>query len=455
MAKPKVYYECSACGHQSAKWLGMCPVCSEWHTFEELKEAPKESVKHKVDVSVGEGQERPVALHEISYSESDRVPTGIGELDRVLGGGLMPSSLILLGGDPGIGKSTLMLQLAKSNPELSLLYVAGEESAGQIRQRADRIGIETSAMKILSSTNLDLVVQSAQKEKPDLLVIDSIQTVYRSNLGSLPGSVQQIRECAAVLQQLAKRDGVTTLMIGHVTKEGDIAGPKMLEHMVDTVLQFEGDHSRMHRLLRGVKNRFGPTQEVGVFEMRQGGLVEIENPSELFLSEMDPDVSGNAITCVLEGTRPLMVEIQALVTPASYGTPQRTASGFDQRRLALLLAVLEKRAGLQLSGQDVYLNVAGGLKVTDTAADLAVVTAIASSFRNRPLKRGSFYIGEVGLGGEVRMVPFMEQRLREGGKMGFATTFLPESPETFDITVKEEKNRYIKQVIRKSLDEEG
>lgn len=452
MAKSNVYYECSACGHQSAKWLGVCPMCSEWHTFEELKETAPQSRQHKVEVSRNEKQERPEELLKISYSETDRVSTGIGELDRVLGGGLMPSSLILLGGDPGIGKSTLMLQLAKSNPELNLLYVAGEESAGQIRQRADRIGIKTSAMKVLSSTNLDLVVQRAQEEKPDLLVIDSIQTIYRSSLGSLPGSVQQIRECAAVLQQLAKRDGITTLMIGHVTKEGDIAGPKMLEHMVDTVLQFEGDHSRMHRLLRGVKNRFGPTQEVGVFEMRQSGLMEIDNPSELFLSEMDADVSGNAVTCVLEGTRPLMVEIQALVTPASYGTPQRTASGFDQRRLTLLLAVLEKRAGLQISGQDVYLNVAGGLKVTDTAADLAVVTAIASSFRDRPLKKGSFYIGEVGLGGEVRMVPLIEQRLKEGGKMGFSTAFLPDSSEKFDITAKAEKNRYISQVIQKSLD---
>jgi DNA repair protein RadA/Sms len=457
MAKTRVAYECSDCGHTTAKWLGLCPSCSNWHTFQEIEQEKdsKGGNKHKIDISTGNGEDRPVKLSEITYSEGNRFKTKIGELDRVLGGGFMASSLVLLGGDPGIGKSTLMLEIARVNPQLNMLYVAGEESAAQIRQRADRVGIVDSNMQIFTITDLDKVINQAKKIKPDLLVIDSIQTVYRTQLSSLPGSIQQVRECAALLQQLAKREGITTLMIGHVTKEGDIAGPRILEHMVDTVLQFEGDKSRFHRLLRSIKNRFGPAQEVGVFEMNDKGLSEVANPSELFLSEMDQGVSGNAVTCIMEGSRPLLVEVQALVTPGSYGTPQRTASGFDQRRLSLLLAVLEKRAGIQFTGQDVYLNIAGGLKVSDTAADLAVICALASSIRERPLIQNLFVVGEVGLGGEIRMVPHLEQRLKEGGKMGFKKSLSPVPESVLNTEIDSIQVNYIQQAIPRVLAEQG
>ncbi|MEX1062749.1 MAG: DNA repair protein RadA [Balneolaceae bacterium] len=454
MAKSKVFYECGACGHTSVKWLGLCPSCDEWHTFSEIKKEKEDRKKHKIDIGAQKENAVPLRLSEIPREEQERFKTNVGELDRVLGGGLMPSSLILLGGDPGIGKSTLMLHIARTNPELNLLYVAGEESAGQIRQRADRIGIKKSNMKVLSMTDLDKVIACAQDEKPDLLVIDSIQSVYRSQLGSLPGSVQQIRECAAMLQQLAKREGVTTLMIGHVTKEGDIAGPRVLEHMVDTVLQFEGDPGQVHRLLRSIKNRFGPAQEVGVFEMNERGLKEVKNPSSLFLSKTGLKVSGNAVTCVMEGSRPLMTEVQALVIPSSYGTPQRTAGGFDQRRLSLLLAVLEKRAGLQFSGRDVYLNIAGGFRITDTAADLAVVCALVSSYRDRPLAQEMFVVGEVGLGGEIRMIPHLERRIREGSKMGFKKVLSPaKDPAANSISII--GAQYVSQAITLALEQES
>jgi DNA repair protein RadA/Sms len=425
MAKPKIFYECSECGHQSPKWLGLCPSCGKWHTFEEGVQEQAPSAKHKVDIGSGEDA-IPLALADIAYTNDDRVQSGISELDRVLGGGFMPGSILLLGGDPGIGKSTLTLEIAKSNQNLKMLYVAGEESASQIKQRADRVGLKSANISVYNGTEIQSVIEQARKFKPDLLVIDSIQTVYRRELSSLPGSIQQIRECAALLQQLAKKEGVTTLMIGHVTKEGDIAGPRILEHMVDTVLQFEGDPNRMYRLLRSVKNRFGPAQEVGVFEMNGQGLQEITNPSNLFLSDMDSSVSGNAVTCIMEGSRPLLIEVQALVTPGSYGTPQRTASGFDQRRLALLLAVLEKRAGIQFAGQDVYLNIAGGIRITDTAADLAVICALASSHMDKPLLKNPVIIGEVGLGGEIRKIPFMDQRIKEAEKLGFERVICPD-----------------------------
>jgi DNA repair protein RadA/Sms len=320
-----------------------------------------------------------------------------------------------------------MLQVAQKCPNLKILYIAGEESASQIKQRADRIGMSGDNLLIYNNTDIQNVISQARKIKPDLLVVDSIQTVFSSELSSLPGSVQQIRECSAMFQQIAKKEGITTLMIGHVTKEGDIAGPRILEHMVDTVLHFEGDQSQLHRLLRGVKNRFGPANEVGVFEMRDTGLHEVNNPSDLFLAEMNSSVSGNCVTCVMEGSRPILIEIQALVTPSNYSTPQRTASGFDQRRLSLLIAVLEKRAVMSFAGQDVYLNIAGGLKINDTAADLAVVAALASSLKDKPIPEKSLYIGEVGLGGEVRRIPFLKQRLNEAEKMGFKHAVLPVS----------------------------
>ncbi|MGF1670580.1 MAG: DNA repair protein RadA [Balneolaceae bacterium] len=424
-AKIKTTYECSNCGYTSPKWLGMCPACSEWHTFAEITRDDEAGQKHKIDISEHRGDDKVLKLNDISFKNQDRTQSKIGELDRVLGGGFVSGSLILLGGDPGIGKSTLTLQVAKNNPAMKILYVAGEESGSQIKQRAVRLKIDGENLLIYQNTEIASVIRKAREIKPDLLVIDSIQTVFSSGLSSLPGSIQQIKECSTMLQQIAKKENITTLLIGHVTKEGDIAGPRILEHMVDTVLHFDGDQSQLHRLLRSVKNRFGPARETGVFEMTENGLKEITNPSDLFLSEMDTSVSGNAVTCIMEGTRPILVEVQALVTPSSYSAPQRTSSGFDQRRLSLLLAVLEKRAGLQFAGQDVYLNVAGGLRITDTGADLAVVCSLASSLEDVAISHKSVIIGEVGLGGEIRRVPFLNQRIGEAARMGFENAIMP------------------------------
>ena len=449
-AKTKIFFECSNCGYESPKWLGMCPSCSEWHTFQEIMPVEKSNKKHKVDISQTSSDE-VMRLSEIRYSEQDRTKSNIGELDRVLGGGFVEGSLILLGGDPGIGKSTLTLQIAQKNPEMTIFYVAGEESASQIRQRAARLQIKGDNLLIYQNTEISSVIQKAREIKPDLLVVDSIQTVFSSALSSLPGSIQQIRECSAMLQQISKKENVTTLLIGHVTKEGDIAGPRILEHMVDTVLHFDGDQSQLHRLLRSVKNRFGPARETGVFEMTERGLKEITNPSDLFLSEMDSNVSGNAVTCIMEGSRPILVEVQALVTPSSYSTPQRTSSGFDQRRLSLLLAVLEKRAGFQFAGQDVYLNIAGGLRLTDTGADLAVVCALASSLKDIPVSQKTVFIGEVGLGGEIRRIPFLNQRVREAGKMGFENMILPGVKSTEKTELNLSKTGSISAAVREAF----
>lgn len=448
MAKQKVQFECSNCDYISPKWLGVCPSCSEWHTFEEKVPVEKSSKKHKVDISTGSSA-GAIKLSDVKYQDTDRQSTRMQELDRVLGGGLIKGSFLLLGGDPGIGKSTLMLQLSKTCPEWKILYVAGEESPSQIKQRAERIGLKGENLYIYSDSNIDQIIEQARKIKPDLLIVDSIQTAYSSNLTSLPGSVQQVRECSAMLQQLAKKELITTLMIGHVTKDGDIAGPKMLEHMVDTVLHFEGDQGQLHRILRGVKNRFGPAQEVGVFEMKEDGLNEVLNPSELFMSGTDTSVSGNCVTCIMEGSRPILIEVQALVTPSNYSTPQRTANGFDQRRLSLLIAVLEKRGGIKFTGQDVYLNIAGGLKVSDPAADLAVIAALSSSIRDQPTESDTIYIGEVGLGGEVRRIPFTEQRIREAEKMGVENAVLPKSKTAIKTSVKLQHAAYITQIQKK------
>lgn len=449
MAKSKIQYECSECGHVSAKWLGNCPACGEWHTFEEKLNEPKRSTKkHKVDISETETDDSDaVALQDIKYHEKERRSTNLSEFDRVLGGGIIKGALLLLGGDPGIGKSTLMLQVARQCPDLKILYVAGEESASQIKQRANRIGMNGNNLLVYTHTDVRKVIHQARKVQPELLVVDSIQTVFSTELNSLPGSVQQIRECSAMFQQIAKKEGITTLMIGHVTKEGDIAGPRILEHMVDTVLHFEGDQGQLHRILRGVKNRFGPANEVGVFEMRDTGLHEINNPSDLFLAEMNSSVSGNCVTCIMEGSRPILIEVQALVTPSNYSTPQRTSSGFDQRRLSLLIAVLEKRAAMSFAGQDVYLNVAGGLRINDTAADLAVAAALASSLKDRPIQEKSLYIGEVGLGGELRRVPFLKQRLNEAEKMGFKIAALPVSDTTGNYSMSLKPADHISKVL--------
>ncbi len=425
MAKPKVQFVCSECGHTSAKWLGNCPGCGNWQTFEEVIRKNGSSNAHKAKVDGLKQSPPPQQLSQIGDKSEERFQSNIPELDRTLGGGFMPGSLILIGGDPGIGKSTLTLQTARSNSELTILYCAGEESAGQIKQRAKRLNISSDNLYIYNDTDIHKILSEAQKLEPDLLIVDSIQTVYRTELSSMAGSVQQVKECAALLQQLAKKQNITTILIGHVTKQGDIAGPRVLEHIVDTVLQFEGDLNHAYRLLRTVKNRFGPAHEVGVFEMYEDGLKDILNPSQLFLSGNDKSVSGNAVVCTIEGTRPMLIEVQALVTPSNYGLPQRTANGFDQRRLAMLLAVLEKRGGYQFSGQDVYLNVAGGIKLDDTAGDLGVMSALASSLTDKVLSGQTVFLGEAGLGGEIRAVSRLNQRLSEIKKMGFASAFIP------------------------------
>ncbi len=429
MPKDRIEYVCGECGHSSTKWLGNCPNCGSWHTFKEftVERKTKSEKEHKGKVKGLQESEPPQKLDDIESGSEDRFLSNIQELDRVLGGGFMPGSFVLIGGDPGIGKSTLTLQIGKARPDLDILYCAGEESAGQIKQRAKRLGVSSENFYIYTDTDISKLLNEAQKLNPDLLIVDSIQTVYRTELTSMAGSIQQVKECAALLQQLAKKQDITTLAIGHVTKDGAIAGPRVLEHMVDTVLQFEGDSNYNYRMLRSIKNRFGPAQEVGVFEMKESGLIDVVNPSQLFLSEYNENVSGNAVICSIEGSRPLLIEVQALVTPSNYGTPQRTANGFDHRRLALLLAVLEKRGGYQFSGQDVYLNIAGGLKVNDPAADLGVTSALVSSLLDKPISNKLAFLGEVGLGGEVRTVNQIDQRLGEIHKLGFEHAIIPQA----------------------------
>lgn len=432
VAKSRIQYLCDECGHTSPKWLGNCPNCGSWHSLKEfkIKRENTSDKDHKGKVEGLDKSDPPRKLEEIEYKKDVRFPSKIPELDRVLGGGFMPGSFVLIGGDPGIGKSTLTLQIGKSNRDLRILYCAGEESAGQIKQRAERLGVASDNLYIYTETDISNVLDEAQKLNPDLLIVDSIQTVYRTELSSMAGSIQQVKECAALLQQLAKKQNITTLVIGHVTKEGDIAGPRVLEHMVDTVLQFEGDNNYTYRILRSTKNRFGPAQEVGVFEMKESGLKDILNPSQLFLSDYNNKVSGNAVVCTIEGSRPLLIEVQALVTNSNYGMPQRTANGFDQRRLSLLLAVLEKRGGYQFSGQDVYLNVAGGMKLNDTAGDLAVICALVSSLLDKSLPDDAVFLGEVGLGAEIRTVNKLNQRLAEVEKLGFKQALIPKSKDS-------------------------
>lgn len=454
MAKTRIQYLCDECGHTSTKWLGNCPNCGSWHTFREYKvqRSKKSDENHKGKVDGLDKSDPPQKLSDIEYKTESRFASNIPELDRVLGGGFMPGSFILIGGDPGVGKSTLTLQIGRSNPDLKILYCAGEESAGQIKQRAERLGVSSENLYIYTETDISDLLDEAQALNPDLLIVDSIQTVYRTELSSMAGSIQQVKECAALLQQLAKKQNITTLVIGHVTKEGDIAGPRVLEHMVDTVLQFEGDSNYAYRILRSVKNRFGPAQEVGVFEMEQDGLRDILNPSQLFLSDYNSKVSGNAVVCTIEGSRPLLIEVQALVTASNYGVPQRTANGYDQRRLSLLLAVLEKRGGYQFSGQDVYLNIAGGMKLNDPAGDLAVISALVSSLLDKPLPNDTVFLGEVGLGGEVRTVANIKQRLAEVQKLGFTQAFIPGSNNSEEQkTLQIHRVEDVQQSIKKAL----
>jgi DNA repair protein RadA/Sms len=426
--KQKTLFACAECGQTSPKWLGQCPACRKWNTMNEEVAAPEQKGVAPRGWVQGGGA-RPVPLHEVEASEESRIRTGIGELDRVLGGGVVPGSLVLLGGDPGIGKSTLILtaldRLARAVAPRPVLYVSGEESARQVKLRADRLGALARNLHVLAETDATRVLHAAEALKPAALVIDSIQTQYLPELVSAPGTVTQIRESTARLMAFAKTTETPVFLIGHVTKDGAIAGPRVLEHMVDTVLYFEGGGAHPYRVLRAHKNRFGSASEIGVFEMKAGGLAEVPNPSALFLAERPLDAAGSAVAAVLNGTRTVLVEIQALVAPAGYGTPRRTALGVDGNRVALLAAVLEKKVGLELLSCDLFVNVAGGLEVDDPAADLAVVAALASSFRDRVIPARTLLLGEVGLAGEVRAVSQPEVRLAEAARLGFSRALVP------------------------------
>ncbi len=426
MAKPKIIFACQSCGYQSPKWLGKCPDCGQWNTFAE--ERVEKATTVRGELSRG-SQEEPAPIHQIDSSEEGRVLSGIGEFDRVLGGGLVPGSVILIGGDPGIGKSTLLLQAfaAVSRSGVKCLYVSGEESQRQIKMRAERLGCDAPNLLVLSETSLERILEQIKKIKPGLLVIDSVQTIFSSAIPSAPGSIAQVRETSGSIIVLAKKTGLTTFLIGHVTKDGAIAGPRLLEHMVDTVLYFEGDGGHSFRILRAVKNRFGSTNEIGVFEMKETGLKEVGNPSEIFLMERPLKVPGSAVVCSLEGTRPILVELQALVTRSFLAVPRRTTIGVDHNRVALLVAVLEKKLGAKLFDQDIFVNVAGGVIVDEPAVDLGIVAAIASSSRESALDPRAVFFGEVGLAGEVRGISQAEARVKEAGRLGFERCILPSS----------------------------
>ncbi|MCE5196113.1 MAG: DNA repair protein RadA [Negativicutes bacterium] len=422
MAKEKTRFVCQQCGYTTSKWLGRCPDCDSWSSFvEELEPTAEPHSKG------GERLSEPQQLTKVTLAKEQRRLVGIEELDRVLGGGLVEGSLILVGGEPGIGKSTLMLQVALllGQSRTSVLYWSGEESQQQIKMRANRLGAVPDTVYIQSETCLDQLQEIVLRLKPSCMVIDSIQTVYRSDLTSAPGTVSQVRDITAQLMRMAKTTGMVIFIVGHVTKEGAIAGPKMLEHMVDTVLYFEGDHHQNFRIVRAVKNRFGSTNEIGVFEMTENGLIEVKNPSAIFLAERPLHGPGSAVTALLEGSRPLLAEVQALVSNTNYQNPRRLANGFDHNRMAMLIAILEKRLGLQMGMLDAYINVAGGLRISEPAADLAVILALASSFRERPLDASVVAIGEVGLTGELRSVTRLEQRLREAARLGFERALIP------------------------------
>ena len=426
MAKgKKTVFFCQNCGHEETKWLGQCPMCKEWNTFVEEKViASSVSASVKTDRDI---EKKIVGLSQVNTDEQKRFQTGMKELDRVLGGGIVPGSLVLVGGDPGIGKSTLLLQVCqKLAKERQVLYISGEESLVQIKLRANRMGNFSDNMKLFCETNLGTIRDVIEKKQPEFVVIDSIQTMYSEEVASAPGSVSQVRESTNVFMQLAKGLGITIFIVGHVTKEGTVAGPRVLEHMVDTVLYFEGDRHASYRILRGVKNRVGATNELGVFEMRQNGLVEVENPSEYMLSGKPENASGSVVACSIEGTRPLLIEIQALVCDTNFGMPRRTATGTDYNRVNLLMAVLEKRIGLHLANCDAYVNIAGGIRMNEPAIDLGIVMAIVSSYKNRPVDERMIVFGEVGLSGEVRAVNMPEQRVAEAKKLGFETCVVPE-----------------------------
>ena len=433
MAKDKTAYVCSNCGQESAKWIGKCPACGQWNTFKEIRVAPSLPAASRAVSSAGRlsaharDAARALRLSDIASHDDPRIDMHDSELNRVLGGGLVQGSIVLLGGEPGIGKSTLSLQTALNMPDRRVLYVSGEESAYQLKMRAERIhpGSDSDNFLILCENSLETIFEHIKEVKPELVVIDSIQTIATEDVDSAPGSISQVRECASALLRFAKSSSVPVILIGHITKEGTLAGPKILEHIVDTVIQFEGDQHYMYRILRSIKNRFGSTSELGIYEMQQGGLRQVSNPSELLLTETHEGLSGVAISSAIEGVRPFLVETQALVSSAAYGTPQRSATGFDQRRLNMLLAVLEKRVGFKLMQKDVFLNIAGGLRVTDMAMDLSVIAAVLSSNVDTPIDDGWCMSGEVGLSGEVRPVARIEQRIAEAEKLGFRHIIIP------------------------------
>ena len=426
MAKAKTIFLCNNCGYESAKWLGKCPACNEWNSFVEEKiQKTNDLVIGKED---GKKSNKPMALNSVEGRESFRTSTGFEELDRVLGGGIVKGSLILVGGEPGIGKSTLILQLCdKIKGDGKVLYVSGEESAEQIKIRADRLNIHNDDIMFLGETDIDIIQSSILEINPKLVIIDSIQTMYSDEITSAAGTVSQVREITARIMKLCKCNNITTIIIGHVTKEGNIAGPRVLEHMVDTVLYIEGERYFSYRILRSVKNRFGSTNEVGMFEMQNEGMIEISNPSTVLISERDENPPGSIIIATMEGTRPLLIELQALTSTTVFGFPRRTANGFDYNRLTLLMAVLEKKIGMNLSNQDIYLNVVSGIKISEPSADLGVILSVASSFKNLSIPKDTVAIGEVGLTGEVRSVGLIDKRIKEVEKMGFKTCIIPES----------------------------
>ena len=443
MAKDKTVYVCDYCGQESVKWMGKCPACGRWGTMKEIKVSPQPPLgggKAKA-LSQRGGGEGAVPLHQINAGAEPRMDMGDGELNRVLGGGLVPGSLVLLGGEPGIGKSTLTLQTVLRLEGRRILYVSGEESARQIKLRADRLGPANEGLFVLCETSLEQIFTHIEEMKPDLVVIDSIQTMQTETVESSAGSLAQIRECAAALLRYAKSGGTSILLIGHINKEGSLAGPKVLEHIVDVVLQFEGDQHHLYRILRSIKNRFGSTSELGIYEMRHDGLRQVSNPSELLLTDNREGLSGVAISCSIEGVRPFLIETQALVSTAAYGTAQRSTTGFDGRRLNMLLAVLEKRVGFKLAQKDVFLNIAGGLRVTDPAIDLSVIAAVLSSNGDMPIEGDVCMAGEVGLSGEIRPVSRIEQRIAEAQKLGFHRILIPASnmnglnPKQYKITL--------------------
>jgi DNA repair protein RadA/Sms len=420
MAKNKTVYICTSCGNDSSKWIGKCPSCGEWNSYVEeiISKGKSEPLSFRDTPSL------PEPIMDISASETRRVKTGINELDRILGGGLVPGSLVLFGGEPGIGKSTLALQLAMKMTGSRVLYVSGEESGEQIKLRAERLSDTNSECFVYSETSLENIFAQSGKLKPALVIIDSIQTVTTSEIESSAGSVSQVRECAARILKYSKQSGIPVLLIGHITKDGTIAGPKVLEHIVDVVLQFEGDNNHIYRILRAAKNRFGSTNELGIFEMMGNGLREVDNPSEMFISQHEEELSGTAVAATIDGIRPFMIETQALVSSAVYGTPQRSSTGYDIRRLNMLLAVLEKRAGFKLGVKDVFMNIAGGLKVNDPAIDMAIISAVLSSNLDIPISRKWCLAGETGLSGEIRPVSHIDQRIKEADKLGFEKIFI-------------------------------